>query len=44
MTAWIRFRHEGAAVFGTLTSTGVSVHDGEMFGHPRPNGRIIALD
>jgi len=44
MTAWIRFRHEGAAGFGTLTSTGVSVHDGEMFGHPRPNGRVIALD
>ena len=44
MTSWIRFRHEGTAGFGTLTPTGVSVHDGEMFGHPRPNGRIIAFD
>jgi 2-keto-4-pentenoate hydratase/2-oxohepta-3-ene-1,7-dioic acid hydratase in catechol pathway len=43
MTAWIRFRHEGTAGFGTLTPTGVRVHDGEMFGHPRPNGRVLPL-
>jgi 2-keto-4-pentenoate hydratase/2-oxohepta-3-ene-1,7-dioic acid hydratase in catechol pathway len=44
MTAWIRFRHEDTAGFGTLTPSGISVHDGEMFGDPRPNGRILPLD
>jgi 2-keto-4-pentenoate hydratase/2-oxohepta-3-ene-1,7-dioic acid hydratase in catechol pathway len=44
MTAWVRFRHEGAAGFGTLTSKGINVHDGEMFGHARPNGRVLPLD
>jgi 2-keto-4-pentenoate hydratase/2-oxohepta-3-ene-1,7-dioic acid hydratase in catechol pathway len=43
MSSWIRFRHEGAAGFGTLTPAGVRVHDGEMFGYPRPNGRVLPL-
>jgi 2-keto-4-pentenoate hydratase/2-oxohepta-3-ene-1,7-dioic acid hydratase in catechol pathway len=44
MSAWIRFRHQGAAGFGTLTATGISVHDGDMFADPRPSGRILAVD
>jgi len=43
MTAWIRFRHEGAAGFGTLTPEGVSVHHGEMFDDPRASGRVLPL-
>jgi 2-keto-4-pentenoate hydratase/2-oxohepta-3-ene-1,7-dioic acid hydratase in catechol pathway len=41
MTAWIRFNHRGSAGFGTLTPDGVSVHDGDMFGAPRPTGRVL---
>jgi 2-keto-4-pentenoate hydratase/2-oxohepta-3-ene-1,7-dioic acid hydratase in catechol pathway len=44
MTAWLRFRHQGIAAFGTPTPTGVSVHHGEMFGDPQPAGRILPLD
>jgi 2-keto-4-pentenoate hydratase/2-oxohepta-3-ene-1,7-dioic acid hydratase in catechol pathway len=44
MTAWIRFRHEGSAGFGTLTPAGIRVHDGDMFGDPQPAGRILPLD
>ena len=44
MTAWLRFRHDGETGFGTLTSDGIAVHDGDMFGAPRPNGRRLALD
>lgn len=43
MTSWLRFRHEGAAGFGTLTPRGVNVHDGEMFGHARSSGRVLPL-
>jgi 2-keto-4-pentenoate hydratase/2-oxohepta-3-ene-1,7-dioic acid hydratase in catechol pathway len=43
MTKWVRFRHDGACGFGTLTPKGVNVHDGEMFGHARPNGRVLPL-
>jgi 2-keto-4-pentenoate hydratase/2-oxohepta-3-ene-1,7-dioic acid hydratase in catechol pathway len=43
MTNWIRFNHQGAAGFGTLTPDGVSVHDGDMFCAPRPTGRVLAL-
>ena len=44
MTAWVRFRYEGRAGFGTLTPAGISVHDGDMFGDPEPAGRILPLD
>ena len=43
MTAWLRFRHDGETRFGTLTSDGVAVHDGDMFGTSRPDGRVLAL-
>ena len=32
MTNWVRFRHQGKTGFGTLTQSGIIVHDGEMFG------------
>ncbi|WJR80793.1 fumarylacetoacetate hydrolase family protein [Bradyrhizobium sp. NP1] len=44
MTAWIRFRHQGKTGFGTLTPAGVSVLDGEMFGHARPTGQLLDLN
>ncbi|MHC2620775.1 hypothetical protein ACVIW2_002807 [Bradyrhizobium huanghuaihaiense] len=30
MKKWLRFRHAGTAGFGTLTSSGISVHEGEL--------------
>jgi 2-keto-4-pentenoate hydratase/2-oxohepta-3-ene-1,7-dioic acid hydratase in catechol pathway len=44
MTAWIRFRHQGSAGFGTLTPAGVSIHQGEMFDDPQAAGHILPLD
>ena len=44
MTSWLRFQHEGESGFGTLTASGIAVHDGEMFGPARANGRLLALD
>ncbi len=44
VTSWIRFRHQGKAGFGTLTPSGISVHDGEMFGSARPSGQVLALN
>ena len=44
MTAWVRFLRGGERGFGTLTPSGVAVHDGDMFGAARPNGRLLALD
>ena len=38
MKKWLRFRHAGTTGFGTLTASGISVHDGEMFGRNAPNG------
>jgi len=42
MSSWVRFRHGGQTGFGTLSSSGIAVHDGEMFGVARPNGRLLA--
>ena len=42
MTAWLRFRHDGETHFGTLTDDGIAVHDGDMFGASRPDGRVLA--
>ena len=44
MTAWLRFRHDGETGFGTLAGDGIAVHDGDMFGASRPNGRVLDLD
>jgi len=44
VTNWIRFRHQGKVGFGTLTPSGISVHDGEMFGSARPSGQVLALN
>jgi 2-keto-4-pentenoate hydratase/2-oxohepta-3-ene-1,7-dioic acid hydratase in catechol pathway len=43
MTHWIRFRHRDAIGFGTLTQSGINVHDGELFGKSGPNGCRLAL-
>jgi len=43
VTNWIRFRHQGKAGFGTLTPSGISVHDGEMFAAATPSGLQLAL-
>jgi 2-keto-4-pentenoate hydratase/2-oxohepta-3-ene-1,7-dioic acid hydratase in catechol pathway len=44
MTAWLRFRHDGETGFGALAGDGIAVHDGDMFGANRPNGRVLDLD
>jgi 2-keto-4-pentenoate hydratase/2-oxohepta-3-ene-1,7-dioic acid hydratase in catechol pathway len=43
MTHWVRFRHQGATGFGTVSGSEISVHDGEMFGKSRENGQRLAL-
>lgn len=44
MTRWIRFVHAGQTGFGTLTPSGISVHEGDMFGDARPNGKVLTAD
>jgi 2-keto-4-pentenoate hydratase/2-oxohepta-3-ene-1,7-dioic acid hydratase in catechol pathway len=41
---WVRFRHQAKISFGQLTSSGISVYDGEMFGDARPTRQTLALD
>lgn len=38
MTAWVRFIQAGAIGFGAIDGTVISVHDGDLFGDPRPTG------
>ena len=40
---WLRFRNNGTTGFGTLTSSGISVHEGEMFGRNTSTGRTLSL-
>jgi hypothetical protein len=42
-TQWLRFRNNGATGFGTLTSSGISLHEGEMFGRNAATGKTLAL-
>lgn len=41
---WVRFRHQATIGFGQLTSLGIAVHAGEMFGAARPTGQTLDLD
>jgi 2-keto-4-pentenoate hydratase/2-oxohepta-3-ene-1,7-dioic acid hydratase in catechol pathway len=43
VTYWVRFRHQDATGFGTISQCEISVHDGEMFGESWANGRLLAL-
>jgi 2-keto-4-pentenoate hydratase/2-oxohepta-3-ene-1,7-dioic acid hydratase in catechol pathway len=43
VTHWVRFRHQAKTGFGTLTPSGVCVHDGEMFAIARPTGQVLLL-
>jgi 2-keto-4-pentenoate hydratase/2-oxohepta-3-ene-1,7-dioic acid hydratase in catechol pathway len=43
VTYWVRFQHSGITGFGTISQSEISVHDGEMFGKSRANGRRLAL-
>src|SRR5258705_9400638 len=43
VTYWVRFRHLDTTGFGTISQSEISVHDGEMFGESRANGRLLAL-
>src|SRR6266702_8657468 len=43
MRQWLRFRNSGATGFGTLTPSGISVHEGEMFGRNAASGKMLAL-
>jgi 2-keto-4-pentenoate hydratase/2-oxohepta-3-ene-1,7-dioic acid hydratase in catechol pathway len=44
VTRWVRFRYQAIIGFGQLTSMGISVHAGEMFGDARPTGQTLDLD
>ena len=43
MTHWIRFKQDTAIGFGTLANDVIAVHDGDMFGTSKANGKTIAL-
>lgn len=40
---WLRFRSNGATGFGTLSPSGISVHEGEMFGRSTATGKTLSL-
>jgi len=40
---WVRFDHQGTAGFGMLDGASITVHEGDMFGSARPNGRSLPL-
>ena len=40
---WLRFRKSGTTGFGTLNSSGISVHEGDMFGRHAATGKTLAL-
>lgn len=44
VTRWVRFRHDAEIGYGQLTSSGIAVHAGEMFGDSRPTGQTLTLD
>ncbi|MCC8945803.1 MULTISPECIES: fumarylacetoacetate hydrolase family protein [Bradyrhizobium] len=44
VTRWVRFRHHAEIGFGQLIPSGISVHEGDMFGDMRPTGQTLALD
>ena len=44
MTHWIRFEHDGAVGFGTLTGDTLAVHAGSVFETPTPSGVVLPLD
>ncbi|WP_024510941.1 fumarylacetoacetate hydrolase family protein [Bradyrhizobium sp. ARR65] len=43
ITRWVRFRHQAEIGLGQLTSSGISVHAGDMFSDARPTGQTLAL-
>jgi 2-keto-4-pentenoate hydratase/2-oxohepta-3-ene-1,7-dioic acid hydratase in catechol pathway len=43
MTHWVRFRHQDAIGFGTVSRTEIDVYDGELFGKSQPSGARLAL-
>jgi 2-keto-4-pentenoate hydratase/2-oxohepta-3-ene-1,7-dioic acid hydratase in catechol pathway len=43
VTHWVRFRHQDATGFGTISHSEISVHDGEMFEKSWANGQRLAL-
>lgn len=43
-TRWIRFRYGPEIGFGTLTPSGIAVHNGEMFGVAGPTGSILPVE
>ena len=43
MTHWVRFRHQDAIGFGTVTPSGIDVYEGELFGRSQSRGQRLAL-
>ena len=44
MAHWLRFERGGAPVLGALEGGVVHVHEGDLFGAPRPTGETVPLD
>ncbi len=44
MTQWIRFEHQGAVGFGTLSEDTIAVHEGDMFDRPTATGASLRRD
>jgi 2-keto-4-pentenoate hydratase/2-oxohepta-3-ene-1,7-dioic acid hydratase in catechol pathway len=43
MARWLRFEHEGRTGFGRLRDDVIEVHDGDLFGSPRPTTDTVPL-
>jgi 2-keto-4-pentenoate hydratase/2-oxohepta-3-ene-1,7-dioic acid hydratase in catechol pathway len=43
MARWLRFRHPDGDGFGLLEGETIRIHAGDLFGTPRPTGRILPL-
>ncbi len=43
MAKWLRFRHHGEAMLGTLVDGEVHVHTGDLFEDPRPTGETLSV-
>ena len=43
MEHWVRFEQGGKPCFGTLSGDTIAVHEGDLFNHPQPTGKTVAL-
>ena len=43
MSHWLRFRHDGRTLFGTLDGDTISVYEGDMFDAPSSTEKTVPL-